>query len=137
MTNQHRLCLTFGFASLVASIPICLLFHDLNAENVFGRYLWFAMPALAIPASYIAAYLMSRAANGIVVFGFWRGAGAAYLALIACVIVANPLLLPLTLLICGWFVLAFGGIVGWLMRLAMGPNNSFKPNTHRGGNLPR
>ena len=30
-----------------------------------------------------------------------------------------------------------GSAVGWLVTTRLRPNNSFKPNTHRGGNLPR
>jgi hypothetical protein len=80
MTERHRISTIFSAASLLASAPLSLLFHGLTGTNLFGHYLWIAMPLLAIPASYAASLLMSQSHLGIA-FGVWRGAAAACIAL--------------------------------------------------------
>ena len=123
MNNHLRAATIFGLSSLVASLPVAWFFRGLPVPgNTFGSALWVAMPPIAIFASAGAAFLVIGLAP-LPRFGFWRGAFAALIALVACAAVGHPVLVLPALAIVTWFVVPLGGLVGWLLqRYLMNPN---------------
>jgi hypothetical protein len=115
MTIFRRPFIQFGLASFAASLPICAVFWGFEVQdNTFGPYLWHVLPAVALVASALAAWVVSHftAPQG---FGFWRGLLAALLALVACCAVAHPALILPALVVVGWLVAMLGGLAGWLI----------------------
>jgi hypothetical protein len=62
-----------------------------------------------------AAYLVMNLAPSPQ-FGFWRGALAALIALIACAAIAHPALVLPALVFVAWFVVPIGAIAGYMLR---------------------
>ena len=138
MRNSVRTALLFAAASLLASLPIAWFLRDFYVPYTpFGRFLWIAMPALALALSGLTSFAVARS-TAFPGMGFWRGALVALLVLVICAALAAPYaalaLVPAAVLFVGWFAVPLGGLFGWLLgrNARLRPNNSFKPKPLRG-----
>lgn len=116
MAAHHRAIAWFGLTALATSLPVAWAFWGLSVPgSMFGAHLWGAMPALAVAFAMAAAYLVMNLAPSPR-FGFWRGALAALIALIACAAIAHPVLVLPALVFVAWFVVPIGAIAGFMLR---------------------
>ena len=135
MAPHHRAAIGFGLMSPIASIPVAWFFWGLQVPgNLFGATLWIVMPILAVILAIGAAYLLLNFGCPTPRLGFWRGAFAALLALVACAAIATPILVLPALVFVAWFVVPLGALAGWLLsRLVLHPNSTAESDARKSG----